>query len=174
MATKIQFKKLREEAIMPSRVTDGSAGYDALIPCDYAPVKGRQIIPLGFAIAMPKTLALDSRTRSGYAAKGILCYDNQGNEYRMDADVILGLIDSDYRNEVGIILNVHDAFAYPTKETIENTGSDWNMHINGVHFKRGQALAQFKFCVVPETEFEEVDELDETDRIGGFGKQNGE
>ena len=155
---KIYIKKLREDAIIPSRVTNGSAAYDAMIPCDYEIKYGRQIIPLGFAISMPKTLGLDNRTRAGYAAKGILCYNQYYGEVRIDADIILGLIDSDYRNEVGAILCVRDERVKTEK----------------LHFKRGQAISQLKFCIVPETEFVEVDSLDETDRIGGFGKQNGE
>lgn len=155
---KIQIKKLREDAIVPKRITNGSAAYDAMLPCDYELKFGRQIIPLGFALSMPIDLALDSRTRAGYAAKGLLVYREDGTEVRIDADVTLGLIDSDYRNEVGVILNVHDKLVTQCK----------------LYLRREQAIGQLKFCIVPQTEFEEVDELDETDRIGGFGKQNNE
>lgn len=161
----IFIKKLREDAIIPKRVTDGSAAYDAMIPCDYELKYGRQIIPLGFALAMPPTLGLDNRTRSGYAAKGLKVYDESGNEndcdgneLRLDADVILGLIDSDYRNELGIILIVRDE----------------RVKTKRLFLHRGQAVSQLKFCVVPETEFVEVDQLNKTDRIGGFGRQNNE
>ena len=100
-----------------------------------------------------------------HAAKGLKAYDEfgnevdgEGNEYRLDADVILGLIDSDYRDEVGVILDVRDE------------------HVKTQRFflHRGQAVSQLKFCIVPDTQFVEVGELDETERIGGFGKQNGE
>ena len=154
----IKIKKLRPDAILPARITPGSAAYDAIIPEDVRLRRGRQIIPLGYAISMPPTLALDCRTRAGYAAKGMLVYRENGNEARIDADVTLGLIDSDYRNEVGAIIHVHD-------HRLE--GTRFYLH-------RGQALAQLKFCLVPETEFVEVDELDTTGRTGGFGEMNGE
>ena len=41
-------------------------------------------------------------------------------------------------------------------------------------FANGQALAQIDFAFVPETELQVVEELDETDRKGGFGKMNNE
>lgn len=158
MKYQILFKKLRVDAIIPSRVTEGSAAYDAILPCNYELKFGRQIVPLGFAISMPKDIALDDRTRAGYAAKGLLCYDEDNNGYRIDADVILGLIDSDYRNEVGVILHVKDEIVKTKK----------------LFLKRDQAISQLNFIFVPQTEFVVTDELDKTDRIGGFGKQNGE
>lgn len=158
MKYQILFKKLRDDAIIPSRVTEGSAAYDAILPYNYELKFGRQIVPLGFAISMPKDIALDDRTRAGYAAKGLLCYDEDKNEYRIDADVILGLIDSDYRNEVGVILHVKDEIVKTKK----------------LFLKRDQAISQLNFIFVPQTEFVITDELDKTDRIGGFGKQNGE
>lgn len=154
----IKIKKLRPDAILPARITPGSAAYDAIIPEDVRLHQGRQVIPLGYAISMPPTLALDCRTRAGYAAKGLLAYRKNGNEARIEADVTLGLIDSDYRDEVGVIINVHDRRIYDAQ----------------FYLHRGQALAQLKFCIVPETELIEVDELDTTERTGGFGKMNGE
>lgn len=154
----IKIKKLREDAFMPKRVTTGSAAYDCLLPCDMEIKFGRQIFPLGFAMAMPMCLSADCRTRAGYAAKGILAYDDEDNEYRIDADVKLGLVDSDYREEVGLIVNVRDERVKTMK----------------LHFKRKQALGQMNFTFVPNTEMQEVDELDKTERIGGYGKQNGE
>lgn len=158
MKYQILFKKLRDDAIIPVRVTEGSAAYDAKLPSDYELKYGRQIVKLGFALSMSKEIALDDRTRAGYAAKGLLCYDEDDNEYRIDADVILGLIDSDYRDEVGVILHVKDEIVKTKK----------------LFLKRDQAISQLNFIFVPQTEFIVVDELDETDRIGGFGKQNGE
>ena len=49
----IQLKKVRENAVLPERVTKGSAAYDAIIPEDYKLKYGKQIIPLGWCSAMP-------------------------------------------------------------------------------------------------------------------------
>ena len=106
---------------------------------------------------MPVCLEMNCRTRAGYAAKGLKCYIN-GVEIRIDADVRLGLIDSDYRNEIGVILDVKDPVVY----------------LNDAYIRKGQALAQLDFSFVPETQLQVVEELDETDRTGGFGQMNNE
>ena len=72
----IQLKKARKNAILPTRVTKGSAAYDAIIPEDYKLKYGKQIIPLGWCSAMPNCLEMNCRTRAGYAAKGLKCEIN--------------------------------------------------------------------------------------------------
>ena len=153
----IQLKKVRENAVLPKRVTKGSAAYDAIMPEDYKLKYGKQIIPLGWCSAMPIEIEMNCRTRAGYAAKGLKCEIN-GVEIRIDADVRLGLIDSDFRNEIGVILDVKDPVVY----------------LNDAYIRKGQALAQLDFAIVPDTELQVVEELDETDRKGGFGKMNNE
>ena len=153
----IQLKKVRENAFLPKRVTGGSAAYDAIIPEDYKLKYGKQIIPLGWCSAMPVCLEMNCRTRAGYAAKGLICEIN-GTEIRIDADVRLGLIDSDYRNEIGVILDVKDPVVY----------------LNDAYLRKGQALAQLDFAFVPDTELKVVEELDKTERTGGFGEMNNE
>ena len=153
----IQLKKVRENAILPTRVTKGSAAYDAIIPEDYKLKYGKQIIPLGWCSAMQNCLEMNCRTRAGYAAKGLKCEIN-GVEIRIDADVRLGLIDSDFRNEIGVILDVKDPVVY----------------LNDAYIRKGQALAQLDFAFVPETQLQVVGELDETERTGGFGQMNNE
>ena len=106
---------------------------------------------------MPVCLEMNCRTRAGYAAKGLKCEIN-GTEIRIDADVRLGLIDSDYRNEIGVILDVKDPVVY----------------LNDAYLRKGQALAQLDFAIVPDTEIQVAEELDETERTGGFGKMNNE
>lgn len=60
-----------------------------------------------------------------------------------------GTIDAPYRDEIGVILRNDSDVAYL--------------------FKPGDRIAQAKFERVEETELIEVEELDETDRKGGFG-----
>lgn len=150
---------------MPSRITPGSAAYDAYVPNDTIIRYGRQIIPLGIAMGMGIDLASDSRTRAGYAAKGILVVDDHGNECRLQADVILGLIDSDYRNEVGAIINCTDVRAFYRNFTYKQYNAKG----------KPNAIGQLAFWSVPDTELILVDELDETERgLKGFGEANGE
>ncbi|MBQ0073140.1 MAG: hypothetical protein KBT34_02975 [Prevotella sp.] len=154
----VKIKKLSEEAFIPERITKGSAAYDAKLPRDYKLEFGRQILPLDIAMSMPEYLYLDSRTRAGYAAKGILAYDKDGKEYRLDADLILGLIDSDYTDAIGAIVHVRDE----------------RVKYLDLYVHRGQAIGQLNFGFRIDTIFEEVEELEETERKGGYGKMNGE
>lgn len=154
----VKIKKLSEEAFIPERVTKGSAAYDAKLPRDYKLEFGRQILPLDIAMSMPEYLYLDSRTRAGYAAKGILAYDKDGKAYRLDADLILGLIDSDYTDAIGAIVHVRDE----------------RVKYLDLYVHRGQAIGQLNFGFRINTMFEEVEELEETERKGGYGKMNGE
>lgn len=92
----VQFKKLHENAIVPSYQTTHAAGMD-VAACLDAPVviapHGRAVIPTGFAIALPPGYEAQIRGRSGMAAKfGIMPANG------------IGTIDADYRGEVGIIL----------------------------------------------------------------------
>ncbi len=60
--------------------------YANLDGCICIPVGQRRLIPLGFAIELPKGYELQVRGRSGLASKGI--------------DIALGTVDYDYRGEV--------------------------------------------------------------------------
>lgn len=155
----IKFVPLREGFKMPARATKGSAAYDAYVPEDTDIHYGRQIIPLGFKLEMPPIIEMDDRTRAGYAAKGIQAYDADGKEYRIDADVKFGLIDSDYRGEVGAIIVVRDIRCF----------------YNTLHLKKHQEISQLLFQIVPETEFVITDEISQTERgEKGFGQANGQ
>lgn len=159
----VKFKKLKEGAIIPSKATDGSAAYDLYAPEDILITKGRFVIPLGFAMEMPKGIQALIDPRSGFSARGMegyryLKYLFRGEEeettfvsdrtYRFDCDVIEGKIDSDYRGEVGAIVYNND---------------------NAFLLKKGTRLAQMTFQKVETVEWNEVEELSESDRKGGFG-----
>ena len=67
---------------------------------------------------------------------------------RFDCDVIEGKIDSDYRDGVGVIVHNHDCTFL---------------------VKAGTRIAQMTFSKVESPVFEEVEELSESSRDGGFG-----
>lgn len=68
---------------------------------------------------------------------------------RFDCDVIVGKIDSDYRDGCGVILHNRDMRTFM--------------------IKTGTRIAQLTFLKVEEVDWEETDTLSETDREGGFG-----
>lgn len=180
----VKFKKLHEGAILPKKATPGSAAYDLYVPEDVIIKPGRQIIPLGFAMEMEPGHEALIDPRSGFSSKGMEGYRiitpsafsshivwgparglsdamfadredlPQCEEFiamessRFDCDVIEGKIDSDYRDGVGVIV-----------------------HNRGCKFliKAGTRIAQMTFHKVEDVTWEEVDELSESDRDGGFG-----
>jgi dUTP pyrophosphatase len=139
---KVQIKRLRPGAVLPTRMTAQAAGFDLAAalesPLAIAP-QSIQLIPCGFAMAIPPGYEAQVRPRSGLASKfGITLINTPGT------------IDSDYRGEVHVpLINLGK-----TTFTIEP-----NMRI-----------AQMLVLPVPEVEMTEVSELEETARgSGGFG-----
>ena len=139
----LKIKKVRENAKIPTRATEGSAGMD-LYACIDEPItlnKGdTAIIPTGIAIGIDDPhYAAFIYARSGLAIKRGIGLLNS-----------VGVIDSDYRGEicVGIIKQTEEPY------TIEP-------------FER---IAQMVIEPVALPEIVEVADLDDTDRgAGGFG-----
>lgn len=145
---------------MPKKATEGAAGFDLYVPEDVTLTRGnRKVIDLKFSMDIPKGYAATIQPRSGFSAKGMEVEvfdtypfdDEVTEEKRIDADVIRGLIDSDYRGSVGVIIKINE------------------MH-DEIRFKKGTRIAQMQIVEVPQVELIEVEELSETDRgEGGFG-----
>lgn len=81
-------------------------------------------------------------------------FNDKGESRYIDADVKIGLVDSNYRKNVGTILQIRD---YPA--VIEG----------GWYFKKGSRISQMRIVDVPEIELIEAESLSETERDGGFG-----
>lgn len=151
---KIKIKKLREDAHLPVKKTEGAIGYDLAVPCDVLIDNVRQVIPLGFALELPEGIEAKIEPRSGFSVKGIegVSASIKSRATRFNADALVGKIDPDYRGEVGAIILNHE----PEKHFI---------------IKAGTRIAQMTFYRVAEMQgFDEVQELSDTDRgSGGFG-----
>lgn len=148
--------------IMPQKQHPEDAAFDLYVPEDTEVLRGRQIISLKFAIEIPYGYAATIQPRSGYSSKGIEAIITDDDPFdgaitregRINADVLRGLIDSNYRGNVGVIIKVDD---YHDKMII----------------KKGTRIAQMQIVPVPEVTLEEADELSDTDRgEGGFGSTN--
>lgn len=145
----IKIKKLMKGAKLPQRMSEGAAAYDLFLPQDIYVRAGRQVVDLGFSMEIPKGYAAEIQPRSGFASKGILDKDLERN----DADVLYGLIDSDYRGAVGVIINSNEKYNFPVPA--------------------GLRIAQMIIRKVEDAEFSEVESLSETERgKGGFGSTN--
>ena len=139
----LRIMKVRENAKVPQRATQGSAGLD-LCACIDEPltVKGRghAFIPTGIAIALPD---------NGYAA---FVFARSGLAIKRGLGLLngVGVVDSDYRGEVCVgIVNQFD--------------EDYTV-------MPGERVAQMVVMPVSMMPVIETDSLDETDRgTGGFG-----
>lgn len=140
----IKIKRLSEDALLPVKATDGAACFDLYVPKDTPICKGRNIVQLDLAIELPHGTYAEVRPRSGFSAKGM--EDITG--CRRDADVLHGIVDEDYRGNIGVIIRSEDYFI----------------------IKKGTRIAQMLIGEYRQCEFAEVDDLSSTDRgEGGFG-----
>jgi len=132
--------------VLPRKAHRFDAAFDVYAQSDTVVPVGRSVIPLGFKIQMPLNCAAHIKGRSGNDSKGMLGADDK----RHDADVLTGLIDPPYTGEIGLIINNHEKDSFM--------------------IKKGDRIGQIVFFEIPEIEFVEVEEFEETDRNeGGFG-----
>ena len=137
----VPIKQLDPELEVPAYAYPGDAGLDlrAAEACVLKPFE-RRAIPCGIALGLPRGYAGFVLPRSGLAAKHGISIVNAP-----------GLIDSDYRGEVKVILVNLDAE-------------------NSFAVERGDRIAQLVIMPVPAVTLALAEELTETDRgAGGFG-----
>lgn len=134
---KVNIKRITRSAAMPTRKTDGAAGYDLyaaedgiIYPCE------RLAVRTGISMDMGQLTGI-IKPRSGLAV-------NYG------VDVLAGVIDSDYRGELKVVLINHG--------------------INDFKFSAGDRIAQIIFINPFFPDLVEESELSQTQRgKGGFG-----
>lgn len=144
----VKIKKLHPDAVVPAKAHPSDACYDVYAPCDFEIKPGRSIMPLGFAIELPKGYAAEIRPRSGYSSKGFAGMLGD-TEYRFDANILHGIVDSGYRSGVGVIIISNEQRVFK--------------------IKKGQRVAQMLIIKAEDADFIESDTLTDTDRHGGFG-----
>jgi dUTP pyrophosphatase len=137
----LPIRRLRDDAVVPSRAYAGDAGFD-LAACErieLAPGE-RATVGTGLAVAVPDGYAGFVQPRSGLAARHGITIVNAP-----------GLVDSGYRGEVRVVLLNTD-----TSEPFV--------------VEPGMRIAQLVVVPVPGVDLIEVDELPESERgVRGFG-----
>lgn len=125
------------DTVTPRYATGGSAGLDLFAPSDVVvPPKTRIRVDIGFAVGIEPGYYGDIRSRSGLTLLGL--------------DVCPGVVDSDYRGPVGVMLQ------NTTKEPIK--------------IEKGRAIAQMLILQVWRFPVMTVEALPATARgEGGFG-----
>lgn len=132
----MQVKKLSDLPI-PARQTSGAGGYDLQSDKDFfiSPMQ-RVLVPTGYAWEIPMGKVGIIKDRSSMA-------------YKYGISTLAGVIDSDYRDEVKILLINLGSLAYKVS--------------------KGDRIAQMVIVNHYSDELTVVDELGGEDRNGGFG-----
>jgi len=159
MKAKIEFKKLYEDSKLPAKAHKSDAGFDLYAHSVYKwtnnalnEITGsdnwslslnhgeRVLVKVGIGMSMPTGYEAQIRPRSGNALKNGITVVNSP-----------GTIDSNFRNELGVIL--------------------LNTDINPFMFKKYDRIAQLIINKLPDIEVVEVEELGTPDERGmaGFG-----
>ena len=142
---KIQVKKVREWAIIPSIQSSMAAGCDLHMCCEnngdeveILPGEAK-MLGTGITAAIPEGYFGGIFARSGLASKEGLRPAN-----------CVGVVDADYRGEIKVCMRNDSSIT----RTVKN----------------GERIAQLVILPCPPVVFEEVDELSKTERgAGGFG-----
>lgn len=136
----MKVKLLTSTAIPPKRMSAGAAAYDVYADEDKIILpQCRKLVSTGISIEIPVTVYAQLAPRSSLSVKEI--------------DVGAGIIDSDYRGEVKVLL-------------INNSTNDFII-------KKGDRIAQMILKMIYLPEVEVVEHLSETIRNdGGFGSTN--
>jgi|UniRef100_A0A7S4GIN2 dUTP pyrophosphatase len=138
MSVLLQVKKLTEHAIIPQRGSKHAAGYDLSSAYDLVvPARGKALVKTDCAMAIPEGTYARIAPRSGLA-------------WKHHIDIGAGVVDYDYRGNVGVVMFNH-------------ADSDFEV-------KRGDRVAQLILERIITPEVSEVQELPDTERgSGGFG-----
>lgn len=140
--------------LLPKKQKKGDAAFDLYVPEDVDVFYGRGKIDMKFALELPSEKAAIIQPRSGCSLKGIEIYNPATGETKyMDADVKIGLVDENYRDNVGTILQ--SRFMPPE-------GERWII-------RKGSRISQMRIVENPSVELVLVETLSVTDRDGGFG-----
>ena len=142
MKIDVKIKKLNENAIIPTRGSEDSAGADLYALCQgdiTIMPQNTVMVPTGISLELPRETVGLIYARSGIASKRGLAPANK-----------VGVIDNDYRGEIMVALHNHS----DRPQTITN----------------GERIAQLVVMPFYCVNFVESSELSETDRgEGGFG-----
>lgn len=171
---RIGFKRLSDNAIIPTKAHSTDSGYDLYAAEDVIIDPGETaVIPTGIAIELPPGYEAQVRPRSGVTAKTKLRAQ-------------LGTIDNGYRGEIGVIVDniEEDTFNHGNSSVnylaklidgkrgradIINDGvpCDYNTYL----IRKGDRIAQLVIQRLPETEAAEITEFSEDSErgVGAFG-----
>ena len=136
----VKFVKLSPDAKLPDYAHPTDSGMDLYASEDIiVPAREYRLVPTGIAVILPPNTEGQVRSKSGLALK-----------YGLQVLNSPGTIDTNYRGEIGVILN--------------------NVSNSDYQVTKGQKIAQLVVCPFYTCDIIETTTLDDTDRSsGGFG-----
>jgi dUTP pyrophosphatase len=138
---KVRIKKLNENAVIPSYAKDGDAGMDLVATSIISTTSTQITYGIGLALEIP------------FGFVGLIFPRSSVRKTRLMLSNCVGVVDSGYRGELQATFN-----------KINNDSISEN------DYKVGDRIAQIMIIPHPPIEFEEADELSDTERgEGGFG-----
>lgn len=154
---KVRFKKLTPEAKMPNKAHPSDAGFDLTAVSLDLDQEGNVVYQTGIAVEIPEGYVGLVFPRSSVSKKGLVLTNG------------VGVIDSNYRGGIsfkfrpaisGTVLGKDQRGAYIIHSA---------MHASRV-YEVGERIGQLVIIPYPNVEFEETDNLSDTDRgAGGYG-----
>ena len=150
----------RDGAQFPMYATDGSAAMDIYSPEEYVIAPGEcVIIPTGIKVNIPIGYALLIQPRSGMSRKTKLRIANTP-----------GLIDSDYHEEIGVIIeNIDPPLKDYTIQQDEGGILQGPLYGSSYTIGKGERFAQMRLVEVPLVNWLPVESLGEFDNDHGKG-----
>ncbi len=137
---KVKIKKLNQNAVIPSYAKDGDAGMDLVATSIISTTSTQITYGIGLALEIPK----------GFV--GLIFPRSSVRKTRLMLSNCVGVIDSGYRGELQATFN-----------KINNDSVSEN------DYKVGDRIAQIMIIPHPDVQFEEANELSDTERgEGGF------
>lgn len=167
---KVRIKKLHKDAIIPTYAKKGDAGMDLTAVDYYYDADGCIVYKTGLAVEIPEGFVGLVFQRSSVSKKDLFLTNG------------VGVIDSGYRGEI-LAKFKPVSFFEPNDDTeFDNNKfkSCTQVHLpqsegeyvyeNAFKYNLGERIAQLIIIPYPQIEFEEVEELTETERgEGGYG-----
>ena len=137
----VKIKKLSSDAVIPTYAKDGDAGMDLVATSIISETDTQITFGIGLALEIPK----------GFV--GLIFPRSSVRKTRLMLSNCVGVVDSGYRGELQATFN----------KVNQNSIADND-------YKVGDRIAQIMIIPHPPIEFEEADELSDTERgDGGFG-----
>ena len=151
---KVKTKKLHKDSVIPSYAKAGDAGMDLTATSKEVDKYGNQSYGTGLAMEIP------------FGCVGLIFPRSSVSKYCLDLANAVGVIDSGYRGEIICKFKPTPQFSQPTNP--ENFNTDISLYNES--YEVGDRVAQIMIIPIPQVQFKEVENLDETERgDGGFG-----